>query len=154
MNTLGRLTVKLLLWRFSSLVVSFFCTVMIWNSRSLSIQVSMVPGTVVQEEVIYKEREDILGLFWFVSLVCHFIEGVGVFFGTSLKSVATHGFSIFCHLLGSFLLVLGIMDSWDYRYYIWNFALFSFVPALIELYCIITFIIFDYNLMKQIEIRV
>ena len=50
--------------------------------------------------------------------------------------------------------MLGIMDSWDYRYYCWMFGLFSYSPALVELYCIVSFIVFDYNLMKQIEIRV
>ena len=111
-----------------------------------------MPGTIAQEEREYKEREDVLSWLWFISLVCHCIEGVGLFFGTSLKSVATHGFSIFCRLLGSFLLVLGIMDSWDYSYYCWIFGLFSYAPALLELYCIIMFIVFDYKLMKQVRV--
>lgn len=46
------------------------------------------------------------------------------------------------------------MDSWDYRYYIWIFGLFSYAPALTEIWCIFRFVVFDFNLMKQIEIRV
>ncbi|GMH55983.1 hypothetical protein TrST_g5169 [Triparma strigata] len=153
-SPLHSLSVKLLLYRFFSLILSLTLTCSLWQSRSLSIQVSMLPDTVANEEADYKSREDIFTVMWAASLVCHVIEFVGVLGGTSLKSMQVHVFSVFCHILGSFLLLLGLMDSWDYRYFIWLFGLFSFAPALAEIYCIFRFIIFDFNLMNKIEIRV
>ncbi|GMH72576.1 hypothetical protein TL16_g05953 [Triparma laevis f. inornata] len=151
---LGSLTLKLLLYRFFSLILSVTLTCSLWQSRSLSLQVSMLPSTIANEEADYKRREDLFTVMWVASIGCHMVEFFGVLFGMSLKSIQVHVFSIFCRLLGSFLLLLGLMDSWDYRYYIWIFGLFSYAPALTEIWCIFRFVVFDFNLMKQIEIRV
>jgi hypothetical protein len=51
------LTVKLLLYRFFSLFLSFTCTVLIYHTRELYIKSSMPPRvTIAQEEIDYKAR--------------------------------------------------------------------------------------------------
>lgn len=45
-----------MLYRFFALLLSFVCTVMMYQTRSMSIQVTMMPGTVESEEVEYKNR--------------------------------------------------------------------------------------------------
>jgi hypothetical protein len=56
--------------------------------------------------------------------------------------------------MGSFLLVWGSLDAWDYRYFLFIFGLFSFPPALIELGRIFFFVMYEYDLISKIEIRV
>ena len=51
------LSVKLLLYRFFALFLSFTCTVLIYHTRELSIKASMGPPvSIAQEETDYKER--------------------------------------------------------------------------------------------------
>lgn len=91
---------------------------------------------------------------WVASLMCHCFEWVGLLFGVSINCIRIHTFSIVCHFLGSFMLLCGSIDAWDYRYFLWIFGIFSYPPAFLELYRAFSFVVWDYNLMKQIEIRV
>lgn len=84
---LGSLTLKLLLYRFFSLILSLTLTFSLWQSRSLSLQVSMLPSTIANEEADYKRREDLFTVMWVASIGCHMVEFFGVLFGTSLKSI-------------------------------------------------------------------
>jgi len=145
---------RFLIYRFFSLVISFTATLMIYHMRIPCIQTTMLPGTVADSEVAYKNRDDVLVSMWSVSLGCHGIQLLGLMGGVSLKSITTHLYSCVCSLLGAFLILSALADAWDYKFLVWCFILFSYCPAAVELLHIGRFIVFDYNLMKQIEIRV
>jgi len=63
-------------------------------------------------------------------------------------------FFFYTFLLFSLRSLAAICDSWDYRFLIYCFVIFSYVPAFVELLHILKFIVVDYDIMKQIEIRV
>jgi hypothetical protein len=72
----------------------------------------------------------------------------------NLRRNGVHTFAIASSFTGSFLLLWGSLDAWDYRYFLCIFGLFSYPATLLEIYRFAFFVIVDYNLMSKIEIRV
>lgn len=137
------------------LLLSLIITLLVYGMHFPSIQLSMpVTSTPAEAASQYSSRYDSFIATWGTSVGCHFVELLGIFTGVSIKKVGMHITSCVCHGLGAFLLLCGVFDAWDYRYLMWCFGLFSIAPAIVEFYHMLYFLVFDYNIMKKVEIRV
>lgn len=73
-------------------------------------------------------------LMW--SLACFIIEFVGLFSAYSLTWPRATLYNAVTHAVGAFFVFWAQLDSWSYVAYEYNFVLFTFMPALVELFII------------------
>ena len=151
---------RLLVYRFLFLALSFTVTILIYGLHIPMIQMTLSrpllldPSSSVTISAEYTSKQSTFAALWGVSIGCHVIELAGLLLGVSFRKVGTALVSIACRGVGSFLLLCAAFDGWDYRFAIWCFGLFSAGPAILELYHIFYYVVFDYDIMKRIEIRV
>ncbi|GMI61457.1 hypothetical protein ScalyP_jg2976 [Parmales sp. scaly parma] len=145
---------KMIFYRFFFLTSSFILTMFVYNNRILSLQVVIPISDKATEDVMYKDMDTVLTTMWTGSLVAHLIEYVGLFTGISYNRFGYYTLSVTCHFLGSFFLLCGMLDNWQYAIFCWVFVLFSYLPALLESCNIFIFVLFEYDIMNKVEIRV
>ena len=91
------------------------------------------------------ERRTLEALAW-TSVACFIVEVLGMFSGVSLFMPSANVCYVVCHFFGAIFVSLFCVLEWDLDVFPWLFALFSAVPATLEM--VIAFLVLQTNIMQ------
>ncbi|XP_065341259.1 transmembrane protein 107-like [Cloeon dipterum] len=116
--------------RFLTLLAHLVVLIILIWSREENVHACM-PLEYSIEDFKTKDTRLLIGLCTAVALIV--VELFGFLSGLSMFITSVSAVSSFCHGLGSILLSMAVVDSWDCNMFWWVFAATSITPAIVEI---------------------
>jgi len=97
--------------------------------------------------------DTILVGMWSASIVCHLVEFLGLITGVSYNKLGFLTTATTLHTFGCIFLLMSLLDNFAYTFNLWCFVFFSYVPAAWEVWNGFVFLLWEYDIMSKVELR-